>query len=43
MITEWDWEYLSMNDEEFAYVTRLTKEKIEQAKQKESKVEYKEE
>ena len=38
-MTEWDWEYLSMSDEDFAYVTMLSREKIEQAKQKENEVE----
>ena len=28
---DWDWEYLFMSDEDFAYVTELTREKIEQA------------
>lgn len=31
-MTEWDWNYLSMSDEEFAYVTGLTRGKIEQVK-----------
>lgn len=29
-MTEWDWEYLSMNDEDFAYATGLSRTKIEQ-------------
>ena len=36
---ELDFEYLSMSDEDFAYVAGLTREKIEQAKQKESEIE----
>ncbi len=34
-MTEWDWEYFSMSDEDFAYATELSREKIEKAKQKE--------
>lgn len=40
-MTEWDWEYLSMSDEDFAYATELSREKIERAKQKDSEEEKK--
>lgn len=33
-MTEWDWKYLFMSDEDFAYLTRLSKEKVEQAKKR---------
>ena len=38
-MTEWDWEYLFISDEDFAYATGLSREKIEQAKQKENELE----
>lgn len=36
---KWDIDLILMSDEEFAYVTGLTREKIEQMKQKENEVE----